>query len=132
MVEQRCAATTTLGNLVFTLLKIADTLGELQVNTKKTWVLICPDATALWHTLPDDAAWLQAFDKDTGLNARNIHLKEICTFRVNNHSKKFQRNLTGDGKLMMVTNAGEWWGEMLAGLPRCLWVGSHRGRREQN
>ena len=31
-------------------LKIAETLGELQVEAEKIWILICPDATALWHT----------------------------------------------------------------------------------
>ena len=55
---------------------------------------------------PDDAAWLQALDEDAGLNAQIIHLQESCTFRVNNENKKFQCKLTGDGKLMMVTNGG--------------------------
>ena len=50
MIERRCAATTTLRDLVFTQLKIAQTLGELQVETEKIWILTCPDATALWHT----------------------------------------------------------------------------------
>ena len=49
MIERRCAATTTLEDLV-TMLKIAETLGELQVETDKIWISICPDATALWHT----------------------------------------------------------------------------------
>ena len=31
-------------------LKIAETLGQLEVQTEKIWILICPDATALWHT----------------------------------------------------------------------------------
>ena len=53
---------------------------------------------------PDDAAWLQALDEDAGLNAQIIHLQENCTFRVKNQTKKFQCKLTGDGKLMMVTN----------------------------
>ena len=55
---------------------------------------------------PDDAAWLQALDEDAGLNAQTIHLKESCTFRVKNETKKFQCKLTGDGKLMMVPNGG--------------------------
>ena len=35
MSELRCAATTTLDDLVFTKLKIAETLGELEVETEK-------------------------------------------------------------------------------------------------
>ena len=50
MIERRCAATTTLEGLVSTQLKIAETLGEPQVQTEKIWMLISPDATALWHT----------------------------------------------------------------------------------
>ena len=50
MIKRRCAATATLEDLVFTQLKIAETLGELEVETGKIWVLICPDATSLWHT----------------------------------------------------------------------------------
>ena len=50
MIERRCAATTTLEDLVFTQLKMAETLGELEVETEKIWILICPDATSLWHT----------------------------------------------------------------------------------
>ena len=138
MIERRCAATTTLEDLVFTQLKIAETLGELEVETEKIRILICPDATSLWHTSvtkidvfvnclasgfsaagdihkwvmwvcmdgPDDAAWLQALDEDVGLNAQILHLQESCTFRVKNETKKFQCKLTGDGKLMMVTNGG--------------------------
>ena len=51
MVERRSAVTTTLEHLFFTHLKIGDTLRELQVDTEKSWVLICCDATALWDTL---------------------------------------------------------------------------------
>ena len=62
---------------------------------------------------PDDAARLQALDEDAGLNAQSIHLQESCTFRVKNETKKFQCNMTGEGKLMMVTNGGGgekcWW-----------------------
>ena len=50
MIERRCAATATLEDLVFMQLKIAETLGEPEVETEKTWILICPDATSLWHT----------------------------------------------------------------------------------
>ena len=50
MIKRRCGATTTLEDLVFMQLKIAETLGELQVETQKIWILICPDATPLWHT----------------------------------------------------------------------------------
>ena len=50
MIERRCAATTTLEHLVFAQLKIAETLGELQVELEKISIFICPDATALWHT----------------------------------------------------------------------------------
>ena len=50
MIERRCAATATPENLVFTQLKIAETLGELEVEIEKIWFLICPDATALRHT----------------------------------------------------------------------------------
>ena len=50
MLERRCAATTTLEDLVFTQLMRAETLGELQVENEKIWILICPDATALWQT----------------------------------------------------------------------------------
>ena len=50
MIERRCPATTRLEDLVFTQLKIAETLGEFEVETQKIWILICPDATALWHT----------------------------------------------------------------------------------
>ena len=50
MTERRCAATTTLEDLIFAQLKIAETLGELEVGTEKIWILRCPDATALWHT----------------------------------------------------------------------------------
>ena len=50
MIERRCPATTRLEDLVFTQLKIAEALGELEVATEKIWILICPDATALWHT----------------------------------------------------------------------------------
>ena len=144
MIERRCAATATLEDLVFTQLKIAQTLGELEVEIEKIWILICPDATSLWHTSvtkidvfvncwasgfsapgdihkwvmwvcmdgPDDAAWLQALDEDAGLNAQIIHVQESCTFRVKTETKKFQCKLTGDGKLMMVTNRGGkcWWG----------------------
>ena len=41
MVERR--------DLIFTLLKIPDNLGDLQVEAEKIWVLICPDATVLWQ-----------------------------------------------------------------------------------
>ena len=50
MIERRCATTSTLEDLVFTQLKIADTLRELGVETAKIWILICPDATSLWDT----------------------------------------------------------------------------------
>ena len=50
MIERRCAATTTLEELIFAQLKIAETLGELEVKTEKIWIFICPDATSLWHT----------------------------------------------------------------------------------
>ena len=50
MIERRCPATTRLEDLVFTQLKIAETLGELEVEAEKIWILICPDATVLWHT----------------------------------------------------------------------------------
>ena len=50
MIELRCAATATLEDLIFTQLKIAETLGELEVETEKIWILTCPDATSLWHT----------------------------------------------------------------------------------
>ena len=50
IIERRCAATATLEGLVLTQLKIAETLGELEVETEKIWILICPDATSLWHT----------------------------------------------------------------------------------
>ena len=49
MIKRRCAATTTLEDLVLTF-KIVETLGELQVETERVWILICPGATALWHT----------------------------------------------------------------------------------
>ena len=123
---------------MFTQLKIAETLGEPELETEKIWILIRPDATSLWRTSvtkinvfvncwasgfsgagdiqkwvmwvcmdgPDDAAWVQALDEDAGLNARIIHLQESCTFRVKNNTKKFQCKVTGDGKLMMVTNGG--------------------------
>ena len=35
----------------FYALQIAETLGELEVETEKIWIFICSDATALWHTL---------------------------------------------------------------------------------
>ena len=50
MIERRCTTTATLEDPVFTQLKIAETLGELEVETEKIWILICPDATSLWHT----------------------------------------------------------------------------------
>ena len=50
LIERRCTATTTLEDLVFTQLKIAEALGEIKVETENIWILICPDATALWHT----------------------------------------------------------------------------------
>ena len=61
---------------------------------------------------PDDTACLQTLDEDAGLNAQIIHLQESCTLRVKNQTKKFQCKLTGDGKLMMLTNGGGkcWWG----------------------
>ena len=62
---------------------------------------------------PDDVAWLHALDEDARMNAQIIHLQERCTFRVNHKSKKFPCKLTGDGKLVMVTNR---WGEVLLGL----------------
>ena len=65
---------------------------------------------------PDDAAWLQALDENAGPNAQILHLQESCTFRVKNETKKFQCKVTGDGKVMMVTNGGQ---EVLVGLPRC-------------
>ena len=37
-------------DLIFTELKIADTLAELQMETEKIYGLICPNATALRHT----------------------------------------------------------------------------------
>ena len=63
----------------------------------------------------DDAAWLQALDEDAGLNAQINQPQESCTFRVKNETKKFECKLTGDGKLMMVTNEGG--GGVLVGLP---------------
>ena len=50
MIERQCAATATLEDLLFAQLKIAETLGELEVETQKIWIFICPDATSLWHT----------------------------------------------------------------------------------
>ena len=50
MIQRRCASTATLEDLVFTQLQIPKTQGELQVETEKIWILICPDATSLWHT----------------------------------------------------------------------------------
>ena len=50
IIKRRCAATSTLEHLAFTQLKIAETLGELEVESEKIWTLICPDATALLHT----------------------------------------------------------------------------------
>ena len=50
MIERRCATTITPEDLVFAQLKIAETLGELEVETVKIWILICPNATSLWHT----------------------------------------------------------------------------------
>ena len=50
MIERRCAATATLDELVGTQSKIAETLGELEVETEKIWIFKCPDATSLWHT----------------------------------------------------------------------------------
>ena len=50
MIQQGCATTTTLEELVFTPLKIAKTLGELQVEIEEIWILMCPGGTALWHT----------------------------------------------------------------------------------
>ena len=50
MIERRWAATTTLEDLVFTRLKIAETLGELGVENEKIWILICSDAKSLWDT----------------------------------------------------------------------------------
>ena len=104
------------------------------METEKIWILICPDAAALWHTSvtkinvfvscwasrffaaadvhkwlmdgPDDAAWLQALDEDAGLNAQIIHLQESCIFSLKNQTKKFQCKLTGDWKIIMVTNGG--------------------------
>ena len=139
MVEWQCILITTFEDLVFTHLKIADTLGELQVDTEKIRGLMCFDARALWHTSitnidvfvncrasgffvardihiwvmwacmegPDDAAWLKVLDEDVCLNAQITHLQESCTFRADNRCKNFQYKLTGDGKLMMVTNGGE-------------------------
>ena len=71
----------------------------------------------MWSCMdgPDDAAWLQALDEDAGLNPQIIHLQESCTCRVKNETKKCQCKLTGDGKLMMVTNGGG--GGVLVGLP---------------
>ena len=161
MIQRRCAATATLEDLVFTQLQIAKTLGELEVETQKFWISICPDATSLLHTSvtkndvfvncwasgfsaagdilkwvmwvcmdgPDDAAWLQALDEDAGLNAQIIHLQESCTFRVKNETKKFRCKVSGDGKLMMVTNG---LGGVLVGLPRCHRLGAHRGHGKQN
>ena len=62
----------------------------------------------MWASMygPDDAPWVQAFDEDAGPNAQIIHPQESCTFRVKDDTKKFQCKLTGDGKLMMVTNGG--------------------------
>ena len=126
---------------------MAETLGELQVETENIWIVMCPDATALWRTSdtkinafvncwasafsatgdihkwvmwacmdgPNDAARLEALDETAGLNAQSIHLRESCTFCVKNETKKFQRKLTTDGKLMMVTNGGG--GGMLVGFP---------------
>ena len=50
MVQRRCAATTTLEDLVFTQLNIAETLGELQVEAENIFILIWPDAMAMWQT----------------------------------------------------------------------------------
>ena len=49
MLERQSTATTTLEDRIFTQLKIANTLGELQVDAEKISVLICLDATSLWH-----------------------------------------------------------------------------------
>ena len=69
------------------------------------------DNWVMWACMhgPNDAPWLQALDEDAGLDAQTIHLQESCTFRVTNEIKKFQRKLTGDGKLI---NGGRkcWWG----------------------
>ena len=51
MIERRRTATATLEDPFFTQLRIAETLGEPEVETEKIWILICPDATSLWHTL---------------------------------------------------------------------------------
>ena len=60
----------------------------------------------------DDAAWLHALHEDAGLSAQIIHLQVGCTFHVKKRTKKFECKLTGDVKLMMVTNGGGkcWWG----------------------
>ena len=118
MIQLRCAATATLENLVFTQLKRAETLGELEVETEKIWILICPDATSLWQTSVTKIdvfvnCWASGFsvagdihkwvmwacvdgpDDAAGLNAQIIHLQGRCTFRVKNETKKFQCKLTG-------------------------------------
>ena len=78
---------------------------------------------------PDLTHGPQSVDEDAGLNAQIIRLHESCTFRVKDETKKFQCKLTGDGKLMMVTNGG---GGLLVGLPRCHGVGADRGHGKQN
>ena len=50
MVEWRCAGTMSLEDLVFTQLKIAHTIGDLQVESQKMGLLICRNVTTLWHT----------------------------------------------------------------------------------
>ena len=82
------------------------------------------------HGWANHAAWLQALDEDAGQNAHIIHLQECCTFRVENETKKFQCELTGDVKLMMVTNGGG--GGVLVGLPGCHRVGAHGGHGKRN
>ena len=159
MIEWRCTATATLEDLVFTQLKIAETLGELEVEAAKIWILICPDATSLWHTSVTKIdvfvnCWASGF-----FAAGDIHkwVMWVCMDGPDDaawlqaldedaglnaqiihlqesctfrvKTKKFQCKLNGDGKLMMVTNGG---GGVLVGLPRCHRVGADRGHSKQN
>ena len=107
---------------------------DVFVNCWASWFSAAGDTHkwVMWACMdgPDDTAWLQALDEDARLNAQIIHLQESRTFRVKNETKKFQRKLTGDGKLMMVTSGGG--GESLVGLPRCHRVGADRGHGKQN
>ena len=161
VIPRRCAALATLEDLVFTQLKIAETLGELEVETKKVWILICPDAASLWHTSVSKIdvfvnCWASGFSA-----ARDIHKWVMWVCMDGPHDAAWLQALDEDAGLnaqiidlqdtctfqvknetkkfqCKLTGVGKLMmvtnggGGVLVGLRRCLRLGADRGHGKQN